>query len=105
MIFHNNGKKLNIDYSRKNIPVLSKHQYKIILISNIEKIVKRMPWKLLEFYRKLNDSKKGAFGFKLIKCPPPVPELSDFKSGLRLMVNNIEFRNINNDFQKILVVI
>ena len=55
---------------------------------------------MLEFYRKLNDNNKETFGFKSIKCPPSVPELSDFESELTVMVNNIEIRNINNDFQK-----
>ena len=49
---------------------------------------------------KLNDNNKETFGFKSIKYSPSVPELSDFESGLTLMVNNTEFRNINNDFQK-----
>ena len=59
-----------------------------------------MRWKVLEFYGKLNDNNKETFGFKSIKYSPSVPELSDFESELTLMVNNIEFRNINNDFQK-----
>ena len=59
-----------------------------------------MRWKVLEFYGKLNGNNKETYGFKSIKCPPSVPELSDFESELTLMVNNIEFRNINNDFQK-----
>ena len=79
--------KPNIDHSKKNIPVSSKHQYKIILISKIEKVLKRMRWKILGIYAKLNDSKKETFGFNSIKCPPLLPELSE----LTLMVNNIEF--------------
>ena len=92
--------KLNIEYSKKNIPVSSKHQNQIILILKIEKVVKRMRWKVLEFYGKPNDNNKETFGFRSIKRPPCVPELSDFESELTLMVNNIEFRNINDDFQK-----
>ena len=55
--------------------------------------------RVLEFYGKLNDNNKGRFGFKSIKNPPSVPELSDFESELTLMVN-IKFRNVNNDFHK-----
>ena len=57
-----------------------------------------MRWKVLKFYRKLNINKKEIFGIKTTKCPPLVPELSGFESKLTLMVNNIEFRNIKNDF-------
>ena len=56
--------------------------------------------KVLEFYGKLNDNNKGRFGFKSRKNPPSVPELSDFESELTVMVNNIKFRHINNDFHK-----
>ena len=42
-----------------------------------------------------DSSNKETFG-----CPPAVSEFSDIKNELTLMVNNIEFRNINNDFQK-----
>ena len=56
--------------------------------------------RVLEFYGKLNDNNKGRFGFKSRKNPPSVPELSDFESELTLMVNNIKFRNVNNDFHK-----
>ena len=59
-----------------------------------------MRWKVLKFYGKLNINKKEIFGIKSTKCPPLVPELSDFESKLTLMVNNTEFRNIKNDFQK-----
>ena len=64
-----------MDYSKKNISVSSKYQYKIILISKIEKVVKRMRWKVLEFHRKLNDNNKETFRFKSIKCPATVSEL------------------------------
>ena len=47
--------KLNIVYSKKNIPVSSKHQYKLIL-SKIEKVVKRMRWKVVEFYGKFGSN-------------------------------------------------
>ena len=56
--------------------------------------------KVLEFYGKLNDNNKERFGFKSRKNPPSVPELSDFESELTVMVNNIKFHNINNDFHK-----
>ena len=38
--------------------------------------------------------------FNSCKCPPIVDELSDFENELMFLVENIEFRNINNSFQK-----
>ena len=66
-----------------------------------------MQWKVLEFYRKLNDNNEKTFGFKSTKFPPRVlsdlsdtKKLSDFESELTLKINNIEYRNISNGFQK-----
>ena len=67
---------------KEKYPSFTKHQYKITLISKIKKGVKRMRWKILEFYAKVNDNNKETFGFNSIKCPPLLPELSE----LTLMV-------------------
>ena len=68
-----------IEYSTKNIPKLSKREYKIKLISKAESVIKRMRWKTLEFLGKLNSTRKETYGFNSCKCPPIVDELSDFK--------------------------
>ena len=44
------------NYSSKNISVPSKHQYKIYLTSKVEKMIKRMRWKCLEFLGKLSSN-------------------------------------------------
>ena len=85
-----------IEYSTKNIPQPSKHEYKIKLISKVESVIKRMRWKTLEFLGKLDSTRKETYGFNSCKCPPIVDELSDFENKLMFLVKNIEFRNINN---------
>ena len=90
-----------IEYSTKNIPQTSKHEYKIKLISKVESVIKRMRWKTLEFLGKLDSTRKETFGFNSCKCRI-VDELSDFENELMLLVKNIEFRNANNNFQKTL---
>ena len=47
--------RFDINYSKKNIPIPSKHNYKIMLVSKIEKVIKRMRWKTLEFLGKLDN--------------------------------------------------
>ena len=56
----------------------------------------------MEFLGKLDSTRKETYGFNSCKCPPIVDELSDFENELVLLVKNIEFRNINNNFQKTL---
>ena len=45
-----------------------------MLTSKIEKVIKRMGWKVLEFLGKLdsNSNKKETYGFKPLKCLPAV---------------------------------
>ena len=71
-----------------------------MLTSKVEKVLKRMRWKVLEFLGKLdNDSQKETYGFKSLKCPPAITELADFENDMMLMVKNVQFRQICNTFQ------
>ena len=73
--------KFNIIYSKKNIPTASIAQYKLMLTSEIKKVIKRMQWKVLEFIVKLdsNSNKKETYGFKSLKCPPQFNKWRSFK--------------------------
>ena len=92
--------RFNMIYSNKNIPILSKEDYKIQLISKTEKFIKRMRGKTLEFLGNLYSSDKITFGFKSGNCPPIVEELENFENALMFMIKNIQFRKINNSFQR-----
>lgn len=91
--------RFNLNYSKKNIPVQSKNEYKIQLIAKTENLIKRMRWKALYFLGKLEQSNKNSYGFKSRKCPPVVEETVGFENDLMDMIKNVEFRNINNNFQ------
>ena len=91
--------KCNIDYLTKNIPIPTKHEYTIQLISKVEQFIKRMRWKALQFLGKLNNTVQENYGFKTKKCLPCVEELIDFEDDMMYLVKIIEFRNANNSFQ------
>ena len=91
--------KFNIDYSTKNIPIPTKHEYTIQLIFKVEQFIKRMRWKALQFLGKLDNTVQENYGFKTRKCPPCVEELVDFENDMMYLVKNIELRNANNSFQ------
>ena len=91
--------KFNIDYSDKNIPIPSRQDYKIHLLSKTEKFIKRIRWKALEFLGKLESTEKETYGFKSRNCPPIVEEATNFEHDLMMMIKNIQFTNIKNDFQ------
>ena len=89
-----------MNYSEKNVPIPSKEQYNIHLISKVEKFIKRMCWRALQFLGKLESTNKESFGFRSRKCPPTVEELINFENDLMLMLKNIQFRHINSTFQE-----
>ena len=55
-----------------------------MLTSKIEKVIKRMRWKVLEFLGKLdsNSNKNETDGFKSLKFPPAVEEMAQFENDL-----------------------
>ena len=92
--------KFYMNYSEKNIPIPSKEQYKIHLMWKVEKFIKRMRWKALQYIEKLESTNKETFGFRSRKCPLAVEELTNFENDLMLMIKNIHFRHINSTFQE-----
>ena len=88
------------DYSVKNIPIPSKHQYKIQLKSKTEKVIKRMKLKCLEFLGKLNSNNVESYGFKSVKCPLVIQKMTDFENALQKMIKSVEFRQLCNSFQR-----
>ena len=81
--------RFNMNYSDKYIPIPSKEEYKMQLISKTEKFIKRMRWKILEILGNLH-SDKITFGFKSRNCPPIVQELKNFENELMFMIKNIQ---------------
>ena len=100
--YTSHNEKFNINYSKKNISTTSIAQYKRMLISKIEKVIMRMRRKVLEFLGKLdsNSNKNKTYGFRSLKCPPAVEEMAQFENDLLLLINNVEFNKIHNNFQE-----
>ena len=64
----------------------------------MEKFIKRLRWKALEFLAVLHSSYKITFGFKS-RLPPIVQELKNFENEIMFMIKNIQLRKVNNSFQ------
>ena len=71
-----------------------------MLTSKIEKVIKRMRWKVLKFLGKLdnNSDKNETCGFKSLKCPPAIEEMAQFENDLLLLIKNLESTKVHNDF-------
>ena len=92
--------KNDFDYYTKNIPIPSKDEYEIQLVSKIEHVIKIMRWEALEYLGKLNNYTKESYSFKSRKCPPTVNEMTTFEEDFRLMIKNLEYRDVKNEFSK-----
>ena len=94
--------RFNFGYSKKNIPLTNKYNYKLQLIDKIEAVIKRMRWKAI-FMENDNDAvtnKAETFNLKSTNCPKQVKELIPFENDLLLLAKNIKFRNCSNSFQE-----
>ena len=92
--------RFNLDYSKKNIPIPSKEEYKLLLTAKTNSFIKRMRWKALEFLGQLPLKFKETYGFKSKNSPPAVTELRKFEEDLFSLIKSIEFRNTDNTLQK-----
>ena len=65
----------------------------------MEQVIEGMRGKCLEFFGKLNRNNVESPGFKSVKCPTAIKEMTDFENNLQQMINSVEVREIRNSFQ------
>ena len=92
--------RLYTDCSNKTIPISSRNEYKIQLLSKVENVLKRMRRKALQILGKLEENNKETYEFKSQICPQSVDELNKFAEDLMLMIKDIDFRNLHHKFQE-----
>ena len=92
----------NFGYSLKNIPIPTKKYYLKCLVEKVESLIKRMRWKCLFYERKLNkmnnEIQDETYGFKSKKTPPQNDLLKPFEDDLILLIRNISFKSISDEF-------
>ena len=96
--------RVNLGYSKKNIPFANQKNYKIQLIEKIEALIRRMRWKATFFLARSEEEedepiKVENFGLKSLKCPPVVRELSQFEHELLQIAKDIKFKKLRSNFQ------
>ena len=71
--------RVNLGYSKKNIPFANQKNYKIQLIEKIEDPIRRMRWKATFFMSQPGEEEEPIkvenYGLKSLKCPPALKEL------------------------------
>ena len=46
-------------------------------------VIKRIRWEYLEFLGKVISNNLESYGFKSVKCPPAIQEMTDFENDLQ----------------------
>ena len=46
-----------------------------------------------------NRNKNETYGFKSLNYPPAVEEMTQFENDLLLLIKNLKFKKVHNDFQ------
>ena len=87
-------------YSTKHIPVASDKEYIKQFIDKTEQFLRRMRWKAFHFLKQEKSAAKETFGFKTKNCPPVIEELQNFEEGMTQIIQKVELRKINCQFQK-----
>ena len=93
-------KKLDLNYSLKNIPVATKMEYQRTLTDKVEKLLGRVRWKLFWFRNPdLKKEKLNTFGFNSTKYPPASKELWAFEKDMVDLIGQIEMKPYTNTLQ------
>lgn len=92
----------NVDYSMKNIPISANDNYMIKIIDQTRNLLRRMRLKAY-FFDNMDANRNEDtenYGFPSNFNPPPNKNLIPFENDMIKMVENLEFRMTQNDFQK-----
>ncbi len=97
-------RQFRFDYSLKKIPIRSQDAYLRNLIEKVESVLKRMRWKAHFFLKgdEISDQ-NNPFGLPSNKTPPTILEIKSFENNVINLIENIKFKNVENQFQISLV--
>ena len=94
---------VNLGYSTKNIPTAQSREYSKRLLEKTESFLRRVIWKAYHFLKpatKNHPANRDTFGFHTTTSPPPIKELDQFENKMLTIIQNIEFKKVDNAFQK-----
>ena len=93
-------KKIELNYSPRNIPLGIHDSYLKSLMSKSENFLRNLRWKAFFYDNPAeNGSIKNTFGFKSSKSPPKIKDLANFENDLYDIISSIKFRKTSNVIQ------
>ena len=92
--------QVNYNCSIKDIPLPSKKEYRIQLIHSTKKFFDNLCWRVWHYKNPNNNERTETYGFPSTRKVPRDEDLKTLESELYDLVENIEYRDAKNDFQK-----
>ena len=93
--------QVNLGYSTKNIPIPSEEEYLMKLTHSAGTFMHAIRWRVAFFlHPEWKSSQKQTYGFRSRKNPGRIEELAKFEEGIVRLIQNIVFRNSDNEFQQ-----
>ena len=92
--------QVNYNCSIKDIPLPSKKEYRIQLIHSTKKFFDTLCWRVWHYKNPNNNERTETYGFPSTRKVPRDEDLKTLESELYDLVENIEYRDAKNDFQK-----
>lgn len=94
-----NMQQIKFNYSLKNIGLPPHDNYRRNIIEKTHSVIQRMRWRA-HFYLQdtSNITQPKTYGLKSKRSAPTVAELKPFEDDVAKMIENITFRNVNNEF-------
>ena len=86
-----NMDQVNFAYSLKNIPIPTKQEYHLELISSVGIFIANFRWRCHFPQKPSNPVQKETFDFKTTKADPGVPDLVEFKDRIHNLVKSLKF--------------
>lgn len=78
---------------------IKRNEYKLQLILKMEHLIKRLIWKALAFFGKMEKNDTGKYESRTMSCPPEDEQITKLETHLLLMIKSITFSKVTNDFQ------
>ena len=70
------------------------------MIEKTEQFLNSMRWKAFQFLNPVTATDKETFGFKTKNSPPAIAEMKHFEEGMINIIQNIEYRKVECQFQQ-----
>ena len=88
--------QVRFNHSLKDIPIPTKQDYLLELISSVSIFISNLRWRSFHFLNPSNNITKETFDFKTTNPAPSIDELKEFEHEMHDLVKSVTFKQTKN---------